>query len=374
MKILERKIEVTDTNRAFLGFIFGLILIGFAAHIFHVNDFDFGNMQHGVRLILAGVNPWAAETRIADYYNPPFAVLFQWPMLFTTPRIYLTVGGALLFAFIFYKKEWVGLAWFGTNIFLWMIAAGGIDMFLVGAGLMLLFAGDRYYSRWQGLVLRVLAYGLLMTKPQGTVFIVGLYFLLRWDWKGLAASVLVYGLPFIQLYPDWIRVLLADPPSYQTQIPLTLWGQYGPLVAGVIAVVVSLSRRWKYWQLGGALAGILIPYGMPGLPTFLTLTAVPKRAAIPIVMIYSACLAGLTWVSAPAGVDYYAFINPRMAIYHLSMLGLALALACLGGSKVQAEDGETIALWDRIQGFWRKIKTERVTTKPLAEPSTPRMD
>jgi hypothetical protein len=352
MKNPNHKIELTDKNRAFIGFIFGLVVVGFAAYIFHVNDFDFGNMQHGVRLILAGINPWAAETRIADYYNPPFAVLFQWPMLFTTPRIYLAIGGALLFAFVFYKKEWVGLAWFGTNTFLWMIAAGGIDMFLIGSGLLLLFAGDRYYPKWQGLVLRVLAYGLLMTKPQGTIFIVGLYFLLRWDWKGLLVSVLVYGLPFIRLYPDWIRVLISDPPVYQTLTPHTLWGQFGPLLAGVVAVAVSLSRRWKYWQLGGALAGIFTPYGMPGLPIFLTLTAVPKRAAIPIVIIYSGCLAGLTWVTPPAGVDYYAFMNPRMAIYHLSMLGLALALACLSRPENTAKDADTIAVRESIQHLW----------------------
>ena len=61
-------------------------------------------------------------------------------MVFTTPQIYLALGGALLFALVFFKKVWV-------------------------------------------------------TKPQGTIFIVALYFLLRWDWKGLLVSLLVYGLP-----------------------------------------------------------------------------------------------------------------------------------------------------------------------------------
>jgi hypothetical protein len=374
MKSPGQKESLSENNRALIGFIFGLVVIGFAVHIFHVNDFDFSNMQRGVRLILSGVNPWAPETRIADYYNPPFAVIFQWLMLFTTPRIYLTVGGALLFAFAFYKKAWVALAWFGTNTFLWMISAGGIDMFLVGAGLLLLFAGDRYYSKWYGLALRVLAYGLLMTKPQGTIFIVALYFLLRWDWKGLLASILVYGLPFIRLYPDWIRVLISDPPVYQIETPHTLWGQFGPILAALIAVAVSFSRRWKFWQLGGALAGILTPYGMPGLPIFLTLSAVSKRAAIPIVMIYSACLAGLTWVQPPPGVDYYAYMNPRMTIYHLSMLGLALALACLSGSNSQAEDRETIALWEGIRRLWRRIKSGRPAAKPLVEPSSAHTD
>jgi hypothetical protein len=374
MKIPEQKEILSDSSRALLGFFFGLIVIGFAVYIFHVNDFDFGNMQRGVRLILSGVNPWAAQTRIADYYNPPFAVIFQWPMLITTPQIYLAVGGALLFAVAFYKKAWVALAWFGTNTFLWMVSAGGIDMFLVGAGLLLLFAGDRYYSKWYGLALRVLAYGLLMTKPQGTIFIVALYFLLRWDWKGLLASILVYGLPFIRLYPDWMRVLLSDPPVYQIDTPQTLWRQFGPILAVLIAVAVSLSRRWKFWQLGGALAGILTPYGMPGLPIFLTLAAVSKPAAIPIVLIYSACLASLTWVHPPAGVDYYAYLNPRMAIYHLSMLGLALALACLSGSDGQADDRETIALREGIQRLWRRAKAGRAAAEPMAEPSSAHTD
>lgn len=350
--------SLNSLQRAGLGFIFGLVLIWFTVQIFNVNDFDFGNMQRGVRLLLSGDNPWAPETRIPDYYNPPFAVLFQWPMLFTTPRIYLAIGGALLFAFIFYHKTWVGLAWFGTNTFLWMIAAGGIDMFLIGAGLLLLTAGDKFFAKWYGLVLRVLAYGILMTKPQGTIFIVGLYFLLRLDWRGLLASILVYGLPFIGLYPDWVHVLLTDPPVYQIDTPHTLWRQFGPVVAGVVALLFALSRRWKYWQLGGALAGIFTPYGMPGLPIFLTLTAVPRLVAIPIVMIYSGCLAALTWVIPPPGVEFFAFSNPRMTIYHLSMLGLALALAAISGPGSPVDDRDTIAIWAAARRFFQREKTK----------------
>jgi hypothetical protein len=90
-----------------------------------------------------------------------------------------------------------------------------------------------------------------------------------------------------------------------------------------------LARKWHYWELGGALAGILTPYGMPGLPIFLTLSAVNSLKAIPIVVIWSAALSGLTWVTPPAGIDYYDYLQPLMAIFHLSMLGVALSLACL---------------------------------------------
>ena len=59
---------------------------------------------------------------------------------------------------------------------------------------------------------------------------------------------------------------------------------------------------------------------MPGIPIFLVLTAVDRPSAVPAVLVYSGCLAVLTWV-APQ--------SPLMGIYHLGMLGLALILACL---------------------------------------------
>jgi len=47
---------------------------------------------------------------------------------------------------------------------LWLVAAGGIDMFVIGGGLLLLLAGDKAHGKWQGLLLRTLAYGLLMVN------------------------------------------------------------------------------------------------------------------------------------------------------------------------------------------------------------------
>ena len=316
-----------------MGFILGLLIMSAAVRIFIVNSFDFEAYQHGTRLILQGVNPWAEETRIHDFYNPPFSVLFLWPMLFTNSHIYHVIGGAMLFAFVFYHKAWVGLAWFATNSMLWLLAAGGVNMFVIGGGLWLLLAADHTRGRWVGIVFRVLAYGLLMVKPQGGFFIVLLYVLLRRDWKGVLISILIYGLPFLSFYPDWLRVMLTDPPRAQTVANHSIMGQFGVLAATVVALLVLVARRWNYWQLGGALAGILTPYGMPGLPIFLTLTAVRKLAAIPIVIIFSGCLAALTWITPPAGVDYYAYLNPRMAVYHIGMLGLALALACISEPK-----------------------------------------
>src|SRR5262249_28418554 len=136
------KIPVTDAGRALLGFGMGCLILYAAVSIFVVNSYDFDNMQHGMRLILAGVNPWAAATRISDFYNPPFAILFMWPMVFLTAKTYLVVGGGFLFALVFYHRAWVALAWFATNTLLWLLAAGGIDMFVVGGGLLLLLAGD----------------------------------------------------------------------------------------------------------------------------------------------------------------------------------------------------------------------------------------
>jgi hypothetical protein len=320
---------VSDTARAALGFGFGLLLMLVATRVFLVNPFDFNNMRRGVELLSSGVSPWAAQSRIPDFYNPPFAVLFLWPMAFATPQAYLSIGAACLFAFVFYHRAWVALSWFATNTVLWLIAAGGVDMFLVGAGLLLLLAGDRTYTTKRGLALRVLAYGLLMVKPQGGVFIVALYILTRLDWKGALISFVIYGVLFLPMYPDWIYVITHDPPLAQSEATHTLWGRYGPTFAVLVAMGATVSRRWQYWQLGGALAGILTPYGMPGIPSLLTLTSVKSLKAIPIVVIWSAGLAVLTWVTPPEGVDYYDYLSPLMAIFHLSMFGLALAFACL---------------------------------------------
>ncbi len=78
-------------------------------------------------------------------------------------------------------------------------------------------------------------------------------------------SILVYGLPFLTLYPDWLRVMLTDPPLAQTVANHSIIRQFGVLAAVVISLLVLVARRWEYWQLGGALAGILTPYGMPGV-------------------------------------------------------------------------------------------------------------
>jgi hypothetical protein len=329
MNLFRRQPSISDRDRAILGFLLGLALFAAAVQVFTVNSYDFENMQRGFRLLVSGVNPWSPENRIPDFYNPPFAVLFMWPMLFAAPKAYLVAGGALLFALVFYRRAWAGLAWFATNTALWIMASGGIDMFVIGAGLCLLFLADGKFESRLSLVVRVLAYGLLMVKPQGSIYIVALYILLRRDWKGLALSVLVYGVFFLPLYPSWLDVLLHNPPLAQTEASHTLWAKFGLWAAGAVAVLIILARRWKYWELGGALAGILTPYGMPGLPIFITLTGVKTLKAIPIVVIWSGCLAVLTWVTPPPGIELYDYISPFMAIYHLSMLGLALVLACL---------------------------------------------
>ncbi len=329
--------------------------MGVVVRVFVVNSFDFENIQRGLDLIVRGINPWAPATRIPHFYNPPFAILFLWPMLFAFPKVYLVLGGGLLFAFVFYHKAWVALAWFATNTALYLVAAGGIDMFVIGGGLLLLLAGDKSQSQWGGLLWRVLAYGLLMIKPQGGIFIVVLYILMRRDWRGLLISVLIYGFLFLPLYSDWLRVMLSDPPLSQTVAAQTLWAKFGPGLAGVVALGVLLARKWTYWQLGGALAGIMMPYGMPGLPILLILSGVRTLVAIPIIVVYSGCLAALTWVTPPPGVDYYGYLNPLMAIYHLGMLGLALTLACLSRDDVDHADG--IAVGDQVMQFFKRLKS-----------------
>jgi hypothetical protein len=323
-----------DNLRAFLGFLFGLIIMLVVVNVFVVNKFDFGNMRKGVITQLSGINPWAIDTRISHYYNPPFSVIFLWPLMFTSPELILSLGGALLSAVIFYQKTWVGFAWFLTNSFLWIIAAGGIDMYVMGAGLLLLFIGEKYFNSKFGLILRVLAYGFLLVKPQGGIFIVALYILFMRDWKALLLSLAVYGLIFVRYYPDWFRVLLTDPPISQTVEVHSIWGKFGPLIAIPVALWVIISRKWNYWQLGGVLAGILPPYAMPGIPLFITLTSIKKLIAIPIIVVYSGCLAALTWIDPPPGTEFYAFSDPLKAIYHLSLLGLSIILACYSAGDV----------------------------------------
>jgi hypothetical protein len=345
---------VPTKTRAIFGFGIGLAIMISMVQLFTVGDYDYINMQRGIRLLLTGVNPWAPGTRIPDFYNPPFSIIFLWPMLLTTPKMYLVVGGASLFAFVFYHRAWVALAWFATNTMLWMLNAAGIDMFVVGVGLLFLLAGDNDFNSRKGLFWRVLAYGLFMVKPQGTIFIVGLYILSRRDWKGLLVSIIIYGVLFLPLYPDWLSVLFRDPPRYQIETPHSVWGQYGPWVASMIALAVTLSRRWKYFQLGGALAGVMTPYGMPGVPLFLTLTSVKSLKAIPIYITWSGCIALLTWVQPPPGVDYWDFINPRMAIYQMSMLGMALILACYTSIPDESDTSYTLDVWGWLKKQFSK--------------------
>ena len=200
-------------------------------------------------------------------------------------------------------------------------------MYVIGAGLLCLFVGDKFKDKNWSILLRVIGYGFLMVKPQGGLFIAAIYFLAKIDWKGLLASIIVYGLFFLPLYPDWIRVIITDSPLVYNDVSHSIWSQYGPLVAIPIALWVIASRNWEYWQLGGALACILSPYGMPGVPILLTVSAARKWAAIPIFVIYSGCLAVLTWVSPPPEIEFYKFTNPMLSIYNLNIIAVALLLA-----------------------------------------------
>ncbi|MEA3351725.1 MAG: hypothetical protein U9Q82_13990 [Chloroflexota bacterium] len=324
--------KITNRTRACLGLAFGFILIFVAIKIFTVNPFDFNNMRRGTQALLSGINPWDEKTRISNFYNPPFSVLFLWPLLLLNSELILAIGASLLFAFIFYHKAWVSLSVFASNLILWLIAAGGIDLYVMGAGLVLLSLCEDVHNEKLITVLRVLAYGFLLVKPQGGLFIVLIYIFTHKDWTGLLISLGLYGLLFLPLYPDWVGVILTDPPMSQDIAAKTLWGKFGPILSLTIAIWIILSRRWKYWQLGGALAGILAPYGMTGIPTLLTLSAVDNLIAIPIFIIYSACLAMMTWISPPPEADYYSFLGRFTSIYHLGTFSLALILACYSGA------------------------------------------
>ncbi len=332
--------------RLLSGLLVGLLLMTVVVSVFIVNSFDFDNMQRGARTLYSGINPWAPETRVAHFFNPPFAVLYFWMLLITSPKILLIIGGACLFAFVFYHEAWVAFSWFCTNTFLWIIGAGGIDMLVIGLGLLLLLASDHIAQRKFAVALRVIAYGILLIKPQGGVFIVFFYVLKRRDWRGAAISLLIYGLFFAPLYPSWLHILRTDPPLAQTEASHSLYAKYGLIFSLIVAVPVVLARRWKYWQIGGALAGILAPYGMPGLPIFLVLTGVDNLAAIPAIILYSAGLAWVTWV-APE--------TPLMGIYHLGMLGLALILACLIPSK-SPPDADDINIRLNMGGILHRLK------------------
>jgi len=350
---------MSDRVRAAGGFVLGLVIFGMAVAVFTVNRADFESIGCGIRLLAQGHTPWAQGVPCGDgFFNPPFSVVFLWPMLFTSPRFMLVLGAALVCAFIFYQRAWVALSFFLTNSALYLIAAGGVDLYLIGLGLLLLTAGDRLYSRRVGLALRVLAYGALMVKPQGTLFIVGLYVLLRRDWKGVLASALVYGLPFISLYPGWVHTLLYSPPLSQTVGAHTILKKFGPAVAGLVALGVLASGRWKYWQLGGALAGILSPYGMPGVPILLTLGAASRLSAFPVVVVYSACLAAATWVTPPPAWsgEFYEYVLPYMSLYHVGMLALALVLAVYARSPAAESDpgGESFLARTLVADYFRR--------------------
>jgi hypothetical protein len=351
---------LTPNLRALFGFLLGLLVMSVAVNVFVVNRFDYDIIRDGTAALASWSDPWATRDLNPDFYNPPFSVLFLWPLLIVGPKAIIAIGGALLMAVVFYERAWVAISWFGTMSLLWLIAAGNIDMYVMGAGLLCLLIGDKVYNTPAGLILRTIAYGFLLVKPQGGFFIVAIYILLRKDWQGLLLSLLVYGLAFWKFYPSWLNHLTSQPPSPQQVAPQTFLGKFGLPVALFLAVWVALARRWKYWQLGGALAGILAPYGMPGIPAFLTLAAVGNRAAIPIVIVFAALLARLTWITPPPGVDYYAALGSYMVIYHLGLLGLALILACFSGRQdLDKDDPDVLPIIDPIARFFKTLSQKR---------------
>lgn len=317
--------------RGMLGFGIGLAIMMVVAHVLVVNRYDYDNIRRGTEALWAGQNPWASVTRVENFYNPPFSMLFLWPLFWLSPRMLIAVGGALITAVIFYRGQWLALAWFLTNMFLWLVAAGQIDMYVMGGGLLLLFISDDISSRKLQVVLRLLAYGFLLIKPQGGLFVVLLHFFWQRDWVSGFLSAILYGLVFAPLYPDWLKVLLHVPPPATAHI--TILGKFGWEIAIAIALAVLFSKPWTYWGLGGALAGILPSYGMVGIPVLLLLLDTINRRVAVILVVFSACLALATWrVSIPVGAEYYDYIGQFMDLYHLVMLGLTLALVIVSPS------------------------------------------
>lgn len=346
-KFLQTSI-VTPLQRTLLGMTLGFLIMLTVVQVFHVNSFDYENMCNGTQMLLSLQNPWAEPNPIQHFYNPPFSVFFLWPLLFVSEKVLLIFGGSLLFGFVFLKKAWVSLAWFATNTFLWIIAAGGIDMLVIGAGLMLLSISDASKHRSWQLISRVAAYGILMVKPQGGLFIVLLYILWKKDWQSTLLALILYGLPFITLYPDWIRILLDNPPLAQTVATHTFAGKFGLFIGLLIALSMVISRRWTYWQLGGVLSAAVMPYGMPGLPLFLTLGAIHSLKAIPIMIACSALLASLTWINLPSGLSNPDYGSLLLAIYHLGMLSLAFVMALFS---TPSPSEETLEIGSGIKKF-----------------------
>lgn len=317
-------------RRVFLGFVVGFAFMGTATRVFIVNSFDYANMLRGIQALFHGVNPWDAGTRVLNFYNPPFALFFLWPMLWVRPQVLLILGGGLLSGYAFYRRAWVALGWFVSAEMLWLIAAGGIDMYVVGMGLWALALGDRASAKWLRTSFYVVGYGFLLVKPQGGVFIVLLHIWLRRNWGAILWSVGLYGILFAGFYPQWLRVLITDPPPGHRTETHAFAAQFGIGAALVLALMVLWARPWAYWSLGGALSAILSPYGMPGVPLFLILTSVRTKKALLMFVLFSSALTLLTWNTPPPDIrDYYAYVGKFLRIYHLGMQAYALSLAVL---------------------------------------------
>ncbi len=350
--------NISDFQRAVFGFLLGIILITFTLFFFQQNSFDFENMSRGVESILTGVNPWAQDTRMVDFYNPPFAVIFLWPMLLIPQKVLFIFSGGLIFGLIFYSRTWMGLVWFCTNSYLYTLAAGGIDMYVMGSGIILLMIGDKHKDKFWSLFIRLLAYGFLLVKPQGGVFIVAVYAIWRLDWKGILLGCAVYYLPFMNLFPSWLHVILNDPPTSQMVAAQSIACRYGLGLSVILALYVIFSRKWTFWQLGGALAAILPPYGMPGVPLLIIMTAIRPSKKFVFLVLFSGALAYITWVTPLPHVDFYYFVNHMMAVYHLVMIMVALYFACQK-TNLPNEDGE-INLNEWLRRNVRAI-TQRLT-------------
>lgn len=363
MKGLFEEILQHPWRRALLGFVFGLTLVGTATQLWIVNTFDYHNMRRGILALLEGSNPWAEATRLSDFYNPPFALFFLWPLLIMGPKGFLSLGAALLAAYAFYRRAWVALGWFGTATLVWLIAAGGVNMYLMGMGLWLLALGDRLSAKsWWRTLLFVLGYGFLLVKPQGGLFIVLLHIYLRRDWRAVILSALIYGLAFAAYYPDWLHVLRTDPPPGQNIEKHSLAGYFGLPLAGIVAILVTCSRPWAYWVLGGAWAGILSPYALPGVPIFLVLMGARSRKALLAYLLYAAGMAWLTWPrEVPPQVEYYSYVDAFLRIFHLGMLGYALTLAILSPAPTTETDAiHCRLLWKQRPG---RLRTDLQQTR-----------
>ncbi len=253
--------------------VFCLSFAGAARFLPVIGDIDWRMFSQGLRYQLAFENPYFLTGEGLDtyeFYYPPWAVVFLWPIANFPASWILGLDVALWLVFIMAMGRPPALLLVLHPMFLMLLASANIELVGMLLGMWLLLNNVQGWQKGVALL-------LIAIKPQSLILLLlleGLRTLYQRDWQAIAVMAVGAGVPFL-LFPQWLPFVFGTPDEGWVW-SFSVIGIGGLSLALIITAVIVyfMRRRLNEWRtLAIFLSYVWTPYVLPFsyVGTFFTL-------------------------------------------------------------------------------------------------------